>query len=307
MGISAAMAERAIGPMLPGLKFAIKIPVPDMTAFLRHIIPTTSAMFGGVLFTHAETTATIRPDDPGKPISADLSGIFFEDINYSADGGLYAELIQNRSFEYTALDNVAWSSFTSWKLEQRDGGEGLWLFEVMEPLHADNPHYVILRVTEPGGGVGLCNEGFDGIPVKAGERYDVSFFARQLYMNEGYGEAIAIDHISLFPEKTFQGRRNGLRDDLARMIADLHPTFMRFPGGCVAHGMGLHNIYRWKDTIGPLEQRRGTEEPPPQAEVTAISGDPQVENPIDAAPRVTPATSRLPLATDTSYESPQVR
>lgn len=312
------MAERANCPPLPSLKFAIKIPASDMIAFLRHMIPTACAMLGGILFTHAETTVTIHADDPGKPISADLFGIFFEDINYSADGGLYAELIQNRSFEYTALDNVAWSSFTSWKLEQRDGGKGLWLLEVTEPLHANNPHYVILRVTETGGGVGLCNEGFDGIPVKAGERYDISFFARQLYMNEGYGEAIAIegrpmpmvarlegqdgkllgevdmsvegwnwkpsgatitatgsdanarfvllakakggiaiDHISLFPEKTFRGRRNGLRDDLARMIAGLHPKFMRFPGGCVAHGMGLHNIYRWKDTIGPVEQRRG--------------------------------------------------
>ena len=187
------MAERAIGPMLPSLKFAIKIPASDMIAFLRHMIPTACAMLGGILFTHAETTVTIHADDPGKPISADLFGIFFEDINYSADGGLYAELIQNRSFEYTALDNVAWSSFTSWKLEQRDGGKGLWLLEVTEPLHANNPHYVILRVTEPGGGVALFNEGFDGIPVKAGERYDVSFFARQLYMNEGYGEAIAIE------------------------------------------------------------------------------------------------------------------
>lgn len=261
---------------------------------------------------------TIPVMDAGQPISPDLFGIFFEDINYSADGGLYAELIQNRSFEYTALDSAAWNSFTSWKLEQRDGGKGLWLLEVTEPLHENNPHYVILRVSDPGGGVGLSNEGFDGIPIKAGERYDVSFFARQLYMNEGYGEAISIegrpmpvvarlegqdgkslgevemkiegwdwkpcsatitatgrddnahfvllakakggiamDHISLFPEKTFKGRRNGLREDLAHLIAELHPKFVRFPGGCVAHGMGLHNMYRWKDTIGPVEQRKG--------------------------------------------------
>ena len=61
--------------------------------------------------------------------------------------------------------------------------------------------------------------------------------------------------VSLFPVNTFKGRRNGLRADLAQVIADLHPRFVRFPGGCVAHGNGLHNMYRWKNTIGPLEAR----------------------------------------------------
>jgi alpha-L-arabinofuranosidase len=63
------------------------------------------------------------------------------------------------------------------------------------------------------------------------------------------------DMISLFPENTFKGRKNGLRADLAQTIADMHPRFVRFPGGCVAHGDGLDNIYRWKNTIGPLESR----------------------------------------------------
>lgn len=270
------------------------------------------------LCSNAQTKAIVTVDGVGKPISPDLFGIFFEDINYAADGGLYAELIQNRSFEYTALDNVAWNAFSFWTLEQRGGGKGIWLLEKTESLHANNPHYVILRVTQTGDGVGLGNEGFDGIAVKTGETYDVSFFARQLYMNEGYGEAIAIegrpmpmvarleskdgavlgecelkiegwnwkqssgsitatksdvqarfvllakakggiaiDHISLFPRHAFKNRPNGLRSDLAQVIADLQPKFVRFPGGCVAHGMGLHNIYRWKDTIGPVEQRRG--------------------------------------------------
>ncbi|MBN8456745.1 MAG: alpha-N-arabinofuranosidase [Verrucomicrobia bacterium] len=275
-------------------------------------------ILGGILPAHAGAPLAIRVSGPGKPISPDLFGIFYEDINYAADGGLYAELIQNRSFEYDATHNPAWNGFTSWTIEQRGDGKGLWMLEVTEPIHANNPHYAILRVSQPGDGVGLSNEGFDGIPIKAGEKYDVSFFARQLYMNEGYGEAIsiegkpmpmtarlegkdgkalgevelqvkgwtwnpshasitatgsddsarfvllakakggiAIDHISLFPTKTFNNRRNGLRADLAQVIADLHPKFIRFPGGCVAHGMGIHNIYRWKDTIGPVEQRRG--------------------------------------------------
>ena len=255
---------------------------------------------------------------PGKAISPDLFGIFFEDINYSADGGLYAELIQNRSFEYNATEQPTWNQFTSWELTQRGGAKGKWELEVTEPICANNPHYLILLTTEVGEGVGLVNEGFDGILVKSGEQYDVSLFARQLYMNQGYGAeasiegkpmpmvarletkdgkslgeitlkvegtkwtrssgtitatnsddkarfvllamakgGIAVDEISLFPRKTFHGRPNGLRPDLAQVVADLHPKFMRFPGGCVAHGRGLYNIYRWKDTIGPIEQRRG--------------------------------------------------
>lgn len=290
----------------------------NMPQRIKPLAMTAAALLGGLMLARAATPVAIEVGGSGKTISSDLFGIFFEDINYAADGGLYAELIQNRSFEYSALDNPSWNAFTAWTLEQRGGGKGLWLLDITESLHPNNPHYVILRVTQVGDGVGLANEGFDGITVKAGETYDVSFFARQLYMNEGYGAAIdiegrpmpmvarleskdgavlgecelkvegwnwkqssgtitatnsdnqarfvllgkakggiAIDQISLFPRKTFRDRKNGLRADLAQVIADLHPKFLRFPGGCVAHGMGLHNIYKWKDTIGPVEQRRG--------------------------------------------------
>jgi len=72
----------------------------------------------------------------------------------------------------------------------------------------------------------------------------------------GGAGAIALDMISLFPEQTFRNRANGLRADLAQAIAELKPKFIRFPGGCLAHGDGLDNMYRWKDTIGPVETRR---------------------------------------------------
>lgn len=65
-----------------------------------------------------------------------------------------------------------------------------------------------------------------------------------------------MDMISLFPQKTFKGHKNGLRADLAQAIADIHPRFVRFPGGCLAHGDGVDNIYNWKETIGPLEARK---------------------------------------------------
>jgi alpha-L-arabinofuranosidase len=65
-----------------------------------------------------------------------------------------------------------------------------------------------------------------------------------------------LDMVSLFPKKTFKNRKNGLRPDLAETVAAIRPRFIRFPGGCVAHGDGLDNIYRWKNTIGPLEARK---------------------------------------------------
>jgi len=283
------------------------------TGALFHAAPPAAA--AAAAQTH---TLTVRADAPGKPISPDLFGIFFEDINYSADGGLYAELIQNRSFQYSPLDNPEWTAFSFWDLIKRGKASGGWALEAAAPLHPDNPHYLVLETTNPGDGFGVSNPGFDGIAVKAGETYDVSFFARQLYMDRRWarrdridtkpmpvtvrletkdGEVLceaplqietagwkrftatlvpartddnarfillmkaagglALDEISLFPRNTFRNHPNGLRADLAQIIADMHPKFIRFPGGCLAHGNGLVNMYRWKDTIGPIEQRRG--------------------------------------------------
>lgn len=240
-----------------------------------------------------------------KKISPDLFGIFFEDLSYAADGGLYAELIQNRSFEYTPADRRGWHSLTSWEYTTEGYGYGTISVETASPLNQNNPHYVVLSIEEEGqNGIGLINSGFDGIVVKAGESYDFSFFAKQLSENaiplsvslqskKGvvYGEApfsvatknwskhiatitsnqnddsvrlvilakakgkLAIDMVSLFPQKTFRNRKNGLRPDLAQAIAGLQPKFMRFPGGCLVHGDGIGNMYRWKNTIGPIEQR----------------------------------------------------
>lgn len=264
-------------------------------------------------------TLDINLAQPGKAISSDLFGVFFEDINYSADGGLYAELVQNRSFEYQITEQLSWNALTAWELTQRDGGRGSLAIATAVPVHPNNPHYVVIEVQQPGGGVGLVNFGFDGIPVQAGEQYDFSMFGRQLFTGNHWGGngvlasparfvvrletkegavlgettvnisgrdwqrvaatitatntdsaarlvvlsqtkgGVALDEISLFPRKTFKNRANGLRPDLAQAIADLQPKFMRFPGGCLVHGHGLDNLYRWKDSIGPIEQRRGQE------------------------------------------------
>lgn len=260
-----------------------------------------AARFAGLQTVNARITVD---EGRAKPISENLIGVFFEDLNYAADGGLYAELVQNRDFEYSEADGNKdrnWNSRYAWSVE----GEGM-AFDVSteQPVHPNNPHYAVLDVAQPGGG--FTNTGFDGIAVKEGEKYDFSLFTRTPD-GKGGGKAVvrlvdpqgktvaettvklssktwkkreavlkatatvaqarlviipqsagryALDMISLFPQKTFKGRKNGLRADLAQAIADIRPRFVRFPGGCLAHGDGVDNIYHWKETIGPLEARK---------------------------------------------------
>lgn len=235
-----------------------------------------------------------------KAISNELIGIFFEDISYGADGGLYGELIQNRDFEYSAADRGGWHSLTAWELK----GEGSTVAIGTErPIHANNCHYATLSTSAIG--ATLENGGYDGIALKAGDLYDLSLMARKasgksskllISLVSEEGETLAsksitvgsaewktlkatfkatkdapkarlviapqttgavdIDMVSLFPRNTFKNRKNGLRADLAQVIADMKPKFVRFPGGCAAHGDGLDNMYLWKRSIGKLEERQ---------------------------------------------------
>ena len=248
--------------------------------------------------------ATIQVNaSQGKSISDHLIGIFFEDINYAADGGLYAELVQNRDFEYSPKDGSrqAWDGGYAWSVTD---GQGDMEIATQHPVHENNPHYAILNVRQVG--TALQNDGYDGIALKKGEKYDFSCFARladgstkskvvvclldqkgnevgkasvrvsskdwkmlravltaqkdvrgaKLSLRPETIGSYHFDMVSLFPQHTFKGRKNGLRADLAQALADLHPRFVRFPGGCVAHGDGIDNIYDWKGSIGPLEARK---------------------------------------------------
>ena len=124
----------------------------------------------------------------GKAISDELIGIFFEDISSSADGGLYAELTQNGSFEYSPVERDGWGAGTAWK--QIRPGHSLGRMEVRmdQPIHPNNPTYMRLHVErvkeyydyKGWKGYGLENQGFDGIPVKAGAKYDFSAFLRNV-------------------------------------------------------------------------------------------------------------------------------
>ena len=146
-------------------------------------------LFTGMFFQGQQVSAQAKVKKPaGKPISTDLFGVFFEDISYAADGGLYAELIQNRSFEYTPGDMDAWSSkrnnwnsFAGWTYTNKGYGYGSISLETAGPVHPNNPHYLVINVEEAGKeGVGLTNTGFDGIAVKAGSEYHFSVFVKQL-------------------------------------------------------------------------------------------------------------------------------
>lgn len=296
-----------------------------LTSCIKYI----GLLFMLILFTIAQIKAQTKNTQlpkTAKKISSDLFGLFFEDINYAADGGLYAELVQNRSFEYSPTDNRQWHSLSFWEYITPGFSYGSLNIETNQPVHVNNPHYAVLTIEHVGTvpkpteenkqqplpvsittgrpGVGIKNLGFGNIVAKKGEGFKCSLFAKQLSENpvdvyvslqDKKGNVLAeskinvhnrdwsnytttltssencdstqvvllavtngklaLDLISVFPDNTFKGRENGLRKDLAQLLADMKPSFIRFPGGCLAHGDGIGNMYRWKNTIGPLEQR----------------------------------------------------
>ncbi|WP_159518080.1 alpha-L-arabinofuranosidase C-terminal domain-containing protein [Sunxiuqinia indica] len=226
------------------------------------------------------------------PIQPNMYGVFFEDINFAADGGLYAELIKNRSFEFLNSPTMGWLTYGKVDVRTEDA-----------PFER-NPHYLRLNNTGLLTGTGIINEGFRGIGLKKDESYNLSFYARNIDLKEGklrvelissgmdilakddiavdsdewqkytltltpsqtdthsklridlrsFG-AVDIEHVSLFPEKTFKGRENGMRQDLAQALADLEPGIFRFPGGCIIEGNSLATRYQWKNSVGAVENR----------------------------------------------------
>ena len=270
----------------------------------------------------AETTpetpsaGVIRIDSahPGAKISPMLYGIFFEEINRAGEGGIYAEMIQNRSFEDNASFPIAWLSENA----------GLSL-DRSNPINANNP--TALKVTAQTDGR-VMNGGFVGGPqggrpraaspawqntirnqpgqifVEARAEYDLTLYARSEKGGErldisivgGDGKVIAhdsitptkdwrkytllltayrtdanarlvignhepatywLDMVSLFPRRTWNNRKNGLRPDLMKMIAAMKPAFVRFPGGCFVESENMPDRMIWKNSVGPVEKRTG--------------------------------------------------
>ena len=239
-------------------------------------------------------TFDVNTKKVGAAVQPTMYGIFFEDINYAADGGLYGELVKNRSFEFPdAL--MGWKAFG--KFEVKNDGP----FERC-------PHYVVLNYSGHNDtATGLQNEGYFGIGIEKDEEYRFSVWAKTVsgdanvevsLVDESTMEehqefataelkvsgnewkkyelilkspktvqkanlrlllkgknGVALEHVSLFPKYTFKDRENGMRRDLAQALYDLHPGVFRFPGGCIVEGSSLDQRYQWKNSIGPVENR----------------------------------------------------
>ena len=257
-------------------------------------LTTVLALCGSLLYAQNTVDLNVQLDRSTGKISPHMWGVFFEDINLGADGGIYAELVKNRSFEFN-------HPMMGWK-RLGDVPEGAFLF-VNDSRRKGNPRS--LRIHKPVDfKAGLQNEGFRGMGVRKGEGYEFSLLYRQAspgmrikveLLNEqeavigttvlplsegnnwqtgtvsftssetsakgklniwieGAGD-VEVDMLSLFPKETWKNRPKGLRKDMVQILADMEPDFIRFPGGCIVEGRDLANRFQWKKTVGPIEER----------------------------------------------------
>lgn len=262
----------------------------------------------------AASASTLTADANATTVemSDTLYGLFFEDINYGADGGLYAELLRDRSFEYEDILNPQrHQHLNGWIFNLNYKAKGKAAVMTENPLNENNPTYV--RVTCTAGEYRFANEGYQasilkgGVPVEAGKEYRCFVYLRnagdfdgevEIALTQRTGKALAesgrfaltgewqkyeltfkadatddavlsfilhgtgsvdVDMASLIPADAFGAEwpNGGLRPDLVQALKDLHPSFLRFPGGCIVEGSYYRsNFYDWKDTVGPIEERR---------------------------------------------------
>ncbi|MCL6219411.1 alpha-L-arabinofuranosidase C-terminal domain-containing protein [Zunongwangia pacifica] len=247
----------------------------------------------------AQTPIDVDASKSIAEIQPTMYGIFFEDINFAADGGLYAELIKNRSFEFES-PKMGWKEPNSNRHSLNKNSGIAKIINYTD--NTGNKNYARFEINDASG-YEIINEGFRGMGVKADENYRISVMTGKvngisaikfelLDENEDvFGEAsiapkgnnwttsevtitpsktvekatlritfsgkgsIDMDMISMFPEETWKGRKNGLRKDLVQLLADIQPGFLRFPGGCIVEGRTLEKRYQWKKTVGAIEDR----------------------------------------------------
>lgn len=245
----------------------------------------------------AQVTLNLDAGQRGPEIGNRHYGIFFEEINHAGDGGLYAELVQNRSFEDNGTNPDKW-----WAIGKAE------IQLITEDLLNDKQEHA-LEVVFKENGDGVRNEGFWGINVVSGETYQLTFWVKTktsfngrltaelqnadqkslgsteisttvgkewtkvtaeitatendpngwLALKGSASGSICLDVVSLFPP-TYKDRPNGCRKDLAQMLETMKPAFVRFPGGCYVEGAFANektNRFEWKNTIGPIEERPG--------------------------------------------------
>lgn len=256
-----------------------------------------------LLFGQQRDVAVIKADvaHPGAAISPQMYGIFFEDINFGADGGLYPELVKNRSFEFDE-PLTGWHEVLGYSIGKGlDPPKGELDIRTEEPLNQNNPHYLRVQVRAPG--YAFYNVGYRGMGIESGAEYRFSAYVRThgpkavraVFTDENHQElgsgklegfddhwkkyetviratgtsqhaqltlsfdetgSVDLDMVSLYPVDTWGHRPNGLRKDLVQYLYDMHPGFVRFPGGCIVEGRRLVNRYRWKTTIGDIAERK---------------------------------------------------
>ncbi len=247
---------------------------------------------------HIEVTV----GNPGIRMSKQLWGLFFEEINFAGDGGIYAELIRHRAFEDARNPLAGWSVYKS-----TTAGD----MKIDPTVRLNDVRKQSLRVSvqsvDAGGSFGVANSGYWGIPIRKGDTYTLSFFVKgddrfagstlqvslrneamdriyaeealpriggewqkrtctlvpdetdwngRLVISTGATGVFWLSMVSLFPP-TWKNQPNGLRPDLVKLLADLKPSFLRFPGGCFAEGHTLRDTFLFKETIGPIERRKG--------------------------------------------------
>jgi alpha-L-arabinofuranosidase len=246
-------------------------------------------------FAQPSPAITIKANEIKATVQPTMYGIFFEDINFGADGGLYAELVKNRSFEF-------YRPLMGWREIKPPNSQDVVQF-IIRGENESNPRYGRFKVRSASG-YGISNEGFRGMGIKQNNQYEFSVLAR---VQEGSGNRLRIelvdsknikigeatlpisganwtkhrvsftatggdpkskmnlffegtgvidlDMISLFPKDTWKNRPGGLRADLVQLLADMKPGFVRFPGGCIVEGHELDNRYQWKKTVGNVDSR----------------------------------------------------
>jgi alpha-L-arabinofuranosidase len=243
----------------------------------------------------ADVSLTIDVANPAHPISPRLYGIFFEDINFGGDGGLNAELIKNGSFEFPQR-LMGWSasphnlakadvqvshetpvfatnphylslrstSGQTGAINQGFRGIGVragerYLLSTQARADGDNASLHVALVTPDGKRLAAAE--ITGIETNWSEHLAVltpveTSPKAQLVLTLAKPGTVDLDLVSLYPEKTWKGRPHGLRADLIKMLAELKPAFLRFPGGCIVEGSDLSRRYQWKTTIGGRSDRR---------------------------------------------------
>ncbi len=298
------------------------------------------ALFASFLFVSCtpkpQTDGQIVVDmaQKGANVSPNMYGVFFEEINHAGEGGLYAELVQNRGFEekeypagYTTngnklypaplknhlsgatyTDGFRWSeeAIPGWSIVSDGTAKARMKLTKSNSLNSTAPNSLEITIPQSAEHVMLINSGFWGMGLKQGARYNLRFYLRApdykgklkaclisssgnslaelpVTLKEGSGwqeyklaigpdqtdakaklalcfkgsGTVWVDYVSLFPEKTFKDRPNGMRPDVAEMLVGLHPGFVRWPGGCVVEGITLGNRFEWKKTLGDPMTRSG--------------------------------------------------